>query len=96
MLPRQPRSPYGTRPSRLNTIDEAIREFWDGFYDCFAYFLEFGGGCITAKSDAFEIREFNRDVEWPREFFIDEGFHPGAQIFKLLWLQYIISLLVYH
>lgn len=78
MFPCQPRNPYGTRPSRLDVLDKAIRKFWDGFNDWFAYFFEFESGRITAKGNAFKIRELNRGVEGPREFFVNKGFYPGA------------------
>jgi hypothetical protein len=78
MFPRQHRSPYSTRPSRLDILDKAIRKFRDDFYDWFAYFFEFGGGCIAAEDDASETRELNRGVEGPREFFVNKGFYPSA------------------
>lgn len=73
---RQSRSPDSSHPSWLNTFNKPIRKFRNGVYDCFAYFIEFGGRCITAKDDTSEIGELNRGVQRPREFFVNESFYP--------------------
>ena len=86
--PPHPRSPYGTRPLRLNTADKAITELWKEFQDCFADLLPLRGGGIAAEDDPSEVRELYRLVVWrcPREFCIDENFRTGAKQFELFGL----------